>query len=165
MLVMQTTRSRYAGGRLLAGLLIGLILFPGVPASAREAFASVPAKLEPGNSDRTKKNRKKKVGEDQQKFGAAMGARYEAAYGGQLDHGGIRMYVREIGDALTGAAGLDHQEWHFVVLDSDLVNHFGLPGNRVYVTRGLLELLTNEAQIASALAIEIAHLERKDLWE
>lgn len=46
----------------------------------------------------------------------------------------------------------------FRVLDSAVVNAFALPGGYVYVTRGLLAHLENEAQLAVVLGHEIGHV-------
>jgi len=49
-------------------------------------------------------------------------------------------------------------EFTFRVLDSPVVNAFALPGGYVYVTRGLLAHLNNEAQLAMVLGHEVAHV-------
>jgi predicted Zn-dependent protease len=49
-------------------------------------------------------------------------------------------------------------EFHFRVLNSPVVNAFALPGGYVYVTRGLLAHLENEAQLAVVLGHEIGHV-------
>jgi predicted Zn-dependent protease len=46
----------------------------------------------------------------------------------------------------------------FRVLDSPIVNAFALPGGYVYVTRGLLAHVENEAQLAVVLGHEVAHV-------
>ncbi|HET6568441.1 MAG TPA: M48 family metalloprotease [Rhodothermales bacterium] len=46
----------------------------------------------------------------------------------------------------------------FRILDSPVVNAFALPGGYVYVTRGLLTHLENEAQLAVVLGHEIGHV-------
>ncbi|MBO6574614.1 MAG: M48 family metalloprotease [Rhodothermales bacterium] len=46
----------------------------------------------------------------------------------------------------------------FRVLDSPVVNAFALPGGFVYVTRGLMAHLENEAQLAVVLGHEIGHV-------
>lgn len=46
----------------------------------------------------------------------------------------------------------------FRVIDSPVVNAFALPGGYVYVTRGLLAHVQNEAQLAVVLGHEIAHV-------
>lgn len=49
-------------------------------------------------------------------------------------------------------------EFTFRVLSSPIINAFALPGGYVYVTRGLLAHLNNEAQIAMVLGHEIGHV-------
>lgn len=46
----------------------------------------------------------------------------------------------------------------FRVLDSPVVNAFALPGGYIYVTRGLLTHLNNEAQLVVVLGHEIGHV-------
>lgn len=49
-------------------------------------------------------------------------------------------------------------EFTFRVLDSPVVNAFALPGGYVYVTRGLIAHLENEAQLSVVIGHEIAHV-------
>ncbi|MCS3669206.1 putative Zn-dependent protease [Salinibacter ruber] len=49
-------------------------------------------------------------------------------------------------------------EFEFRVLDSPIINAFALPGGYVYVTRGLVAHLNNEAQLAMVLGHEIGHV-------
>lgn len=49
-------------------------------------------------------------------------------------------------------------EFYFKVLDSPVVNAFALPGGYVYVTRGLMAHLNNEAQLAMVIGHEIGHV-------
>lgn len=49
-------------------------------------------------------------------------------------------------------------EFTFRVLDSPVVNAFALPGGYVYITRGLMSHLNNEAQLAVVIGHEIAHV-------
>jgi len=49
-------------------------------------------------------------------------------------------------------------EFTFRILDSEIINAFALPGGYVYVTRGLLAHLNNEAQLAVVLGHEIGHV-------
>lgn len=49
-------------------------------------------------------------------------------------------------------------EFTFRVLDSPVVNAFALPGGYVYVTRGLLAHLENEAQLSVVIGHEIGHV-------
>ena len=49
-------------------------------------------------------------------------------------------------------------EFYFRLLDSPVVNAFALPGGYVYMTRGLMSHLNNEAQFAMVMGHEIAHV-------
>lgn len=56
------------------------------------------------------------------------------------------------------SAKFRNTEFTFRVLDSPIINAFALPGGYVYVTRGLLAHLNNEAQLAVVLGHEIGHV-------
>ncbi|WP_420455864.1 M48 family metalloprotease [Rubrivirga sp.] len=55
-------------------------------------------------------------------------------------------------------AEIRNTPFYFRVLDSPVVNAFALPGGFIYVTRGLLAYLENEAQLAVVLGHEIGHV-------
>ena len=52
-------------------------------------------------------------------------------------------------------------KWQFIVLDTDGVNAFAAPGGIVHITRGLLGLVKNEAELAGVLGHEITHVTAK----
>ena len=56
------------------------------------------------------------------------------------------------------AAQFRETEFTFRVLDSPVVNAFALPGGYIYVTRGLLAHLNNDAQLAVVQGHEIGHV-------
>jgi predicted Zn-dependent protease len=49
-------------------------------------------------------------------------------------------------------------EWHFTLLDDPVVNAFALPGGYVYVTRGIMAHMNNEAAMAGVLGHELGHV-------
>ncbi len=57
-----------------------------------------------------------------------------------------------VGDALPGA------KWEFVVFESEDVNAFALPGGKVGVYTGLLELAESDDELAAVVGHEIAHV-------
>ncbi|MGE0424595.1 MAG: M48 family metalloprotease [Reyranellaceae bacterium] len=67
------------------------------------------------------------------------------------------VYVRGVIDRLAKASG-EQREWSVSILDVPDVNAFALPDGRVFVTRGLLVLLDNEAQLAAVLGHEMGHV-------
>lgn len=80
--------------------------------------------------------------------------------GGELNDPQVRAYVIEIGRALAATTEADNPSlpWSFTVVDSDIINAFALPGGRVFISRGLLRRMTNEAQLAGVLGHEIGHV-------
>ena len=72
----------------------------------------------------------------------------------------LRAYVDRVGRAVAGRTEPQYADiaWTFTVLDSNVVNAFALPGGHVFVSRGLLERFSNEAQVAAVLGHEIGHV-------
>lgn len=79
----------------------------------------------------------------------------------------LQGYVQRVGQGVLAKSDLrdaDAPEQYrnspftFRVLDSPVVNAFAIPGGYVYVTRGLLTHLENEAQLSVVLGHEIAHV-------
>jgi predicted Zn-dependent protease len=70
----------------------------------------------------------------------------------------LQAYVNDIGQKLARASQRAELEWHFTVVDSTEVNAFALPGGYVYVTRGILAYLDNEAELAGVIGHEIGHV-------
>jgi len=77
------------------------------------------------------------------------------------DHAGITQYVDEMGQRL--ALGTDRAQipYTFQVVEDDEINAFATLGGFVYVHTGLLKAADNEAQLASVLAHEIGHVDRR----
>lgn len=73
----------------------------------------------------------------------------------------MAVYVATVGKNLAAQSSRPGLRWTFGVLDSPVVNAFSAPGGYVMVTRGLLEKIDNEAQLAGVLAHEIAHINEK----
>jgi predicted Zn-dependent protease len=79
----------------------------------------------------------------------------------------VQRYVETVGRRVLETSDLrgpetpelyQNTQFTFRVLDSPVVNAFALPGGYVYVTRGLLTHLQNEAQLAVVLGHEIGHV-------
>ena len=70
-------------------------------------------------------------------------------------------YVNQVGHVLAAQTERANLEWHFAVLDDMELNAFAAPGGYVFITRGLLMSMHNEAELAGVLAHEIAHVVKK----
>lgn len=79
-------------------------------------------------------------------------------YGGAYDDPELARYVDDIGQRLVAVSEYADVPFTFTVLDSDIVNAFALPGGYVYVSRGLLALAEDEAELAGVIGHEIGHV-------
>jgi predicted Zn-dependent protease len=70
----------------------------------------------------------------------------------------LQRYVQELGMSLAKRSQRPNLPWSFAVLDSPAVNAFALPGGYIYITRGILPYLDNEAQLVGVLGHEIGHV-------
>ncbi len=80
------------------------------------------------------------------------------AFGGAYEDPELARYVASVGQLLASTSERASLAFTFTVLDTPIVNALALPGGYVYVTRGLLALADNEAELASVLAHEIGHV-------
>ena len=71
---------------------------------------------------------------------------------------GRQRYVRELGLRLARVSERPNLPWTFRVIDDPVVNAFAIPGGHIYVTRGILAHLSNEAELASVIGHEIGHV-------
>ena len=70
----------------------------------------------------------------------------------------LQAYVNQVGLWLAMQTERPDLPWRFGVMDSDSVNAFAAPGGYVFITRGLLLRMRNEAELAGVLAHEIGHV-------
>ncbi|MBN2466812.1 MAG: M48 family metalloprotease [Deltaproteobacteria bacterium] len=80
------------------------------------------------------------------------------SFGGVYDDTDLQKYVNQIGQKIVQVCDRIYLQYQFQVIDSPVLNAFALPGGYIYVTRGLLAELQNEAQLASVLGHEIGHV-------
>lgn len=86
----------------------------------------------------------------------ALPREIEREVGASYDSPALQAYVDGVGQKLVAKAALT-EGYRFVVLDSPLANAHAV-SNYVFVTRGLLAALENEAELAAALGHELGHL-------
>ena len=67
-------------------------------------------------------------------------------------------YLQKMGQSLGRISHRPHLNWKFKVMDSEVVNAFAAPGGYIYVTRGLLAAINDEAELAGVLGHEIGHV-------
>ncbi len=69
-------------------------------------------------------------------------------------------YVRNVGQRIAGQSGMSArpQDYTVTLLNSNINNAFALPGGYVYISRQLLALLNNEAELAFVMGHEVGHV-------
>ncbi|WP_395458822.1 M48 family metalloprotease [Azospirillum melinis] len=97
-------------------------------------------------------------GGDEAALGAQEHPKILAQFGGAVKDARLQGYIDQLGRKLAATTALAREPWTFTVLDSDVVNAFALPGGYVYLTRGLLALAKDEAEVAGVLSHEIGHV-------
>ena len=86
-------------------------------------------------------------------------ATIERDVGAAYPDAALQDYVDRVGQKLVRGSGLTGP-YRFVVLDMPVVNAHAL-ANYVFVTRGLLAVLDDEAELAAALGHELGHLTQR----
>ncbi len=95
---------------------------------------------------------------DERKLGQQEHPKALRQFGGAYPDQALQAYVDRVGERVKDASELADQDFTFTLLDSDVVNAFALPGGYVYVTRGLMALTDNEAELAGVLGHEVGHV-------
>ena len=70
-------------------------------------------------------------------------------------------YVNRVGRWLSLHCSRPNLPWRFGVLADNDLNAFAAPGGYVFITRGLLNILDNEAELAGVLSHEMGHVNCK----
>lgn len=73
----------------------------------------------------------------------------------------MQHYVNYVGRWLASQTERPDLPWKFGVLEAPQVNAFAVPGGIVFITRGLLERMHSEAELAGVLSHEIVHVVKK----
>ena len=77
---------------------------------------------------------------------------------GLYDDDLLQQYVENIGLRLAAESHRPNLPWHFTIVDVPAVNAFALPGGYIYITRGIMTYLGDEAALAGVLGHEIGHV-------
>lgn len=72
-------------------------------------------------------------------------------------------YIGLVGNRVARNAGRPELVWHFAVLDTSTINAYTAPGGYVFVTKGALEQMDDEAELAAVLSHEVAHVTQRHI--
>jgi len=101
--------------------------------------------------------------EEEQSIGQAIALQVIARYGSVSEQADLTRYVNLVGRAVALTCDRPDIAYHFGVLNHDSINAFAAPAGYVFVTRGLLSQIRNEAELAAVLGHEISHVSQKHI--
>jgi beta-barrel assembly-enhancing protease len=94
------------------------------------------------------------------RFGRAVAARIIGRYG-LYENPQIMKYINLVGQTLARDANRPEIEFHFAVLNGEEIMAFGVPGGYIFITKGALREMHDEAELAGVLAREVGHIAEK----
>lgn len=94
-------------------------------------------------------------------LGLGAAPRMAEQFGGLEPDPKLQEFVQRVGDRVVRQSVAAQTPYHFqfhLLRDPQTVNAFALPGGPIFITRGLLSRLQNEAQLAGVLGHETGHV-------
>lgn len=78
----------------------------------------------------------------------------------ESDNRRVKRYVQCVADAITSSLEGENAgtEWEVVVFEEDSANAFALPGGKIGVHTGLLDVAKNQHQLATVVGHEVGHV-------
>ncbi|MSO91813.1 MAG: peptidase M48 [Rhodospirillales bacterium] len=131
---------RFVAAALAGAALLNLAACSVNPATGRQSFTGFMSR------------------EEELRIGAEEHPKILKQFGGEYADRNFDEYVARMGLALSKVSDVPDLPYKITVLNDDQVNAFALPGGYVYITRGLLMLAENEAEVAGVLSHEIGHV-------
>jgi predicted Zn-dependent protease len=90
-----------------------------------------------------------------------MGKEYDPqviATFGEYKNDQIQAFIQQKGLEMAKISHWPGLDYHIKVLDSPVVNAFAVPGGYIYLTRGILAQVNNEAELAGIIGHEMGHI-------
>lgn len=95
---------------------------------------------------------------DELEIGSNYAPEIEKEMGGRIDNPQLQSYISSVGQKIVAVSHKPDMKYYFTALNDDQTNAFALPGGYVFITRGMLEKLSTEAQLAGILGHELTHV-------
>ncbi|HRX15240.1 MAG TPA: M48 family metalloprotease [Spirochaetota bacterium] len=73
------------------------------------------------------------------------------------------VYINKVGRGVALFAGRSELTYYFAILDSETINAFAAPGGYIFITKGSIMAMENEAELAAVLAHEIGHVNNRHI--
>ncbi len=85
-------------------------------------------------------------------------ARILASYGGVYENARLQSMIEKTVERLVAASERPDLKYRVTMLNSPAINAFALPNGHLYISRGLVALANDKAELASVLAHEMGHV-------
>jgi predicted Zn-dependent protease len=122
--------------------------------------ASAPSLSHPAISKEAKKASQPISSEEEISIGREVAANVAAQFDVVQDDL-LTAYVNLVGLTVLQSIPEQKLNYRFALLDTPQINAFATPGGYIFITKGLLYFLKDEAQLACVLAHEIVHIHEK----
>ena len=66
--------------------------------------------------------------------------------------------LRYVSESLIKVSARAHLTYHFYIIDTDMVNAFAVPGGYIFVTRGLMDYIEDDDELAAVIGHELVHI-------
>ncbi len=95
-------------------------------------------------------------------FGREVAARIIGKYS-LYENKKLTRYLNLLGKALAGNTNRPELNFTFGVLDTDIINAFSAPGGYIFITKGAINSMEDEAELAGVIAHELIHVTEKHI--
>lgn len=95
-------------------------------------------------------------------FGRELAARIIGRYSIYQDKD-VTRYINLVGKGLAQYTNRPEIDFRFAVVDTDIVNAYAAPGGYIFITKGALKVMDDEAELAGVLAHEIVHISERHI--
>ncbi len=95
-------------------------------------------------------------------IGVKYAPEIEKELGGKIENDQLQDYIQQVGLRVARQSHRPYIDYQFAALNDEMMNAFALPGGFIFITRGMLEKMETEAQLAAILGHETAHVVARD---
>ncbi|GAC1437197.1 MAG: M48 family metalloprotease [Thermoanaerobaculia bacterium] len=146
--------------------LIASFIALSMAASAHAQFGDILRKIDPSKIKKgatAVRQASHEFTEDEEAdIGRVVAARILATYP-LAKNDKVQQYVTLVGNTVAAYSTRPAVDWHFAVIQAPFVNAFSAPGGFVFITTDALKQMKSEAELATVLGHEIAHVTQKHI--
>ena len=160
------TLTRFWRGLIPRFAVVGLVLAPMAVVASSSLFSGCTAKEKSKDADlKLPPEEQKKIDEyrAEVEIGRNMAGRLLGYYG-IVDDEKLVGYLNQVGNYVASYSDYPDRRYMFAILKHESINAFACPGGYILVTMGALRAAKNEAELASILGHEVAHVGKKHMF-